>query len=441
MGSNLGELLLREKLLTSEQLKNALEYKKKHNVSMGTAIVSLGYLSEEEMAQALSRQLGYPYIDLNQFDVYPDVVNLIPAEIAKKYLVMPIHRIRSFLTLAMVDPTDLDVIEDIRFRTGLSIQPVIASESAILNAINKYYGSTDSIRVKQIVDEIEQAEDTSVNIIEEEEEDYDIEELARSTEEAPIITLVNTIFIDAIKKGASDIHFEPYEKNFRVRYRLDGTLYEMMNLALKFKNPVISRIKILSNMDIAEKRLPQDGRIKMRVKLENGNRKEVDMRVSSLPTIFGEKVVIRILDKSMLKLDLTKLGFEKPSLEVFTEAIHRPWGIILVTGPTGSGKTNTLYSAISTLNSEAKNIMTAEDPVEFYIPGINQVNIREEIGLTFASALRSFLRQDPDIMLVGEMRDFETVDIAIKAALTGHLVFSTVHTNDAASTVHRLINN
>jgi len=404
MGSNLGELLLREKLLTPDQLKSALEYKKKHNVSMGTAIVSLGYLSEEEMAQALSRQLGYPYIDLNQFDVYPDVVNLIPAEIAKKYLVMPIHRIRSFLTLAMVDPTDLDVIEDIRFRTGLSIQPVIASESAILNAINKYYGSTDS------------------------------------TEEAPIITLVNTIFIDAIKKGASDIHFEPYEKNFRVRYRLDGTLYEMMNLALKFKNPVISRIKILSNMDIAEKRLPQDGRIKMRVKLENGNRKEVDMRVSSLPTIFGEKIVIRILDKSMLKLDLTKLGFEKSSLEVFTEAIHRPWGIILVTGPTGSGKTNTLYSAISTLNSEAKNIMTAEDPVEFYIPGINQVNIREEIGLTFASALRSFLRQDPDIMLVGEMRDFETVDIAIKAALTGHLVFSTVHTNDAASTVHRLIN-
>ena len=440
MGSNLGELLLREKLLTSEQLKSALEYKKKNEVSMGTAIVALGYLSEEEMAQALSRQLGYPYIDLNQFDVYPDVVNLIPAEIAKRYLVMPIHRIRSFLTLAMVDPTDLDVIEDIRFRTGLSIQPVIASESAILNAINKYYGATDDIRVKQIVDEIEQAEDGSVNIIEEEEEDYDIEELARSTEEAPIITLVNTIFVDAIKKGASDIHFEPYEKNFRVRYRLDGTLYEMMNLALKFKNPVVSRIKILSNMDIAEKRLPQDGRIKMRIKLENGNRKEVDMRVSSLPTIFGEKVVIRILDKSMLKLDLTELGFEKSSLEVFTEAIHRPWGIILVTGPTGSGKTNTLYSAISTLNSGDKNIMTAEDPVEFYIPGINQVNVRDEIGLTFASALRSFLRQDPDIMLVGEMRDFDTVDIAVKAALTGHLVFSTVHTNDAASTVHRLMN-
>jgi type IV pilus assembly protein PilB len=440
MGSNLGEILLKEKLLNTEQLKSAEDYQKKNDVTMGTAIVNLGLLSEEEMAQALSRQLGYPYINLDQFEVYPDVISLIPVEIAQKYLIMPIHRIRSFLTLAMVDPTDLEVIEDVRFRTGLSIQPVIASESGIANAIKKYYGSSDSLRVKQIVDEIEQAEDTSVNIIEEEEEDYDIEELARSTEEAPIITLVNTVFIDAIKKGASDVHFEPYEKAFRVRYRLDGTMYEMMNLALKFKNPVISRVKILSNMDIAEKRLPQDGRIKMRVKLENGLRKEVDMRVSSVPTIFGEKIVVRILDKEMLKLDLSQLGFEEKPLKIFSEAIKRPWGIVLVTGPTGSGKTNTLYSAISTLNSMEKNIMTAEDPVEFYIPGINQVNIKEEIGLTFASTLRSFLRQDPDIMLVGEMRDFDTVDIAIKAALTGHLVFSTVHTNDAASTIMRLVN-
>jgi len=440
MASNLGELLIQEKLLNADQLKNALAYHKKNEVGIGTAIVSLGYLSEEEMAQALSRQLGYPYINLDQFEVYPDVVNLIPVEVAKKHLIMPIHRIRSFLTMAMVDPTDLDVIEDIRFRTGLSIQPVIASETGIMNAISKYYGSSDQLRVKQIVDEIEQAEDTSVNIIEEEEEDYDIEELVHSTEEAPIITLVNTIFIDAIKKGASDVHFEPYEKNFRVRYRLDGTMHEMMNLALKFKNPVTSRVKILSNMDIAEKRLPQDGRIKMRVKLENGDRKEVDMRVSSVPTIFGEKVVVRILDKAMLQLDMSKLGFEKGPLEVFKRNIVRPWGIILVTGPTGSGKTNTLYSAISNLNSMEKNIMTAEDPVEFYIPGINQVNVKEEIGLTFASSLRSFLRQDPDIMLVGEMRDHETVDIAIKAALTGHLVFSTVHTNDAASTIMRLVN-
>lgn len=440
MGSNLGELLIQEKLLDSEQLKSALDFHKKNDVGIGSAIISLGYLSEEEMAQALSRQLGYPYINLDQFEVYPDVISLIPVEIAKKYLIMPIHRIRSFLTLAMVDPTDLGIIEDVRFRTGLSIQPVIASESGIMSAISKYYGSSDALRVKQIVDEIEQAEDVSVNIIEEDEEDYDIEELVHSTEEAPIITLVNTIFIDSIKKGASDVHFEPYEKNFRVRYRLDGTLHEMMNLALKFKNPVTSRVKILSNMDIAEKRLPQDGRIKMRVKLENGDKKEVDMRVSSVPAVFGEKVVVRILDKAMLQLDMTKLGFEEESLDVFKRMILRPWGIILVTGPTGSGKTNTLYSGISNLNSMEKNIMTAEDPVEFYMPGINQVNIRDAIGLNFATSLRSFLRQDPDIMLVGEMRDFETVDIAIKAALTGHLVFSTVHTNDAASTILRLVN-
>jgi type IV pilus assembly protein PilB len=440
MASNLGELLLREKLLTSDQLKNALDYQKKNGTALTTALVSLRYVTEEDMAKALSRQLGYPYIDLNQFEVYPEVINLIPVEIAKKHMIMPIHRIRSFLTLAMVDPTDLDIIEDIRFRTGLSIQPVITSESGVMNAISKYYGTSDSLRVKKILDEIELAEDTSVNIIEEEEEDYDIEELVHSTEEAPIITLVNTVFIDAIKKGGSDVHFEPYEKSLRVRYRLDGTLHEMMNLAPKFINPVISRVKILSNMDIAEKRLPQDGRIRMRVKLENGERKEVDMRVSSIPTIFGEKVVTRILDREMLKLDMTKLGFEKESLEIFKRGIAQPWGIILVTGPTGSGKTNTLYSAISTLNSLEKNIITAEDPVEFHIPGISQVNVKEEIGLNFSTSLRSFLRQDPDIMLVGEMRDFETVDIAIKAALTGHLVFSTLHTNDAASSIARLVN-
>ena len=440
MASNLGELLLREKLITAEQLKDALGYEKKNKVSTSSALVALGYISEEEMAQALSRQMGYPYIDLNQFEVYPDVINLIPADIAKKNMIMPIHRIRSFLTMAMVDPTDLDVIENVRFRTSLSIQPVIASESGITDAINKYYGSSDALKVKEIIDEIEQAEDGSVNVIEETEEEYSIEELVHSTEEAPVITLVNTIFVDAIKKGASDVHFEAYEKSFRVRYRIDGILHEMMDLAMKFKNPVISRVKILSNLDIAEKRLPQDGRLKMRVKLGEDQRKEVDMRISSVPTMFGEKIVSRILDRENLQLDLSKLGFEKETLDIFQEAIKRPWGIILVTGPTGSGKTNTLYSAISNLNSQEKNIMTAEDPVEFYMPGINQVHIREEIGLSFSSALRAFLRQDPDIMLIGEMRDYETVDIAIKAALTGHLVFSTVHTNDAASTIVRLIN-
>lgn len=440
MASNLGELLLREKLITAEQLKDALGYERKNKVSTSSALVALGYISEEEMAQALSRQMGYPYIDLSQFEVYPDVINLIPADIAKKHMIMPIHRIRSFLTMAMVDPTDLDIIENIRFRTSLSIQPVIASESGITDAINKYYGSSDALKVKEIIDEIEQAEDGSVNVIEEQEEEYSIEELVHSTEEAPVITLVNTIFVDAIKKGASDVHFEAYEKSFRVRYRIDGILHEMMDLAMKFKNPVISRVKILSNLDIAEKRLPQDGRLKMRVRLGEDQRKEVDMRISSVPTIFGEKIVSRILDRENLQLDLSKLGFEKKTLDIFQEAIKRPWGIILVTGPTGSGKTNTLYSAIANLNSEEKNIMTAEDPVEFYMPGINQVHIKEEIGLNFSSALRSFLRQDPDIMLIGEMRDYETVDIAIKAALTGHLVFSTVHTNDAASTIVRLIN-
>jgi type IV pilus assembly protein PilB len=440
MGSNLGELLLREKVLTPDQLKSALEVQKEKNVPLQTAIVSMGLVTEEDMAQALSRQLGYPYIDLDQFEVYPDVVNLIPIEIVKKYMIMPIHRIRSFLTLAMVDPTDLEVIEDIRFRTGLSIQPVIASESGILNAINKYYGSSSALRVKKIIEDIALADDTRVNIIEEEKDDYNVQEMVQATEEAPIIKLVNEIFVDAIKKGASDVHFEPYEQTFRVRFRMDGILHEQMNLPLKFKNPVISRVKILSNMDIAEKRLPQDGRIKMKVKLENGGRKEVDMRISALPTIFGEKIVSRILDRQMLKLDLTELGFEEESLQKFQDAIRRPWGIILVTGPTGSGKTNTLYSAVSTLNSLEKNIMTAEDPVEFNISGLNQVHIKDEIGLDFPRVLRSFLRQDPDIMLVGEMRDLETVDIAIKAALTGHLVFSTIHTNDAASSITRMVN-
>jgi len=444
MGSTLGEVLLKEKVLTPDQLKTAQDFQKKHDVPLGSAIVSLNFLSGEEMAQGLSRQLGYPYIDLDQFEVYPDVISLITADSAKKSLVMPIHRIRSFLTLAMVDPTDLDIIEDIRFRTGLSIQPVIASEAGIVNAINKYYGAGHAVKVKKNIEEIELAEDIKISAIDQIEKIEDDEEAPALDEEvpdeAPIITLVNNIFVEAIKKGASDVHFEPYEKSFRVRYRIDGVLYETMNLPMKFKNPLTSRVKIMSNMDIAEKRLPQDGRIKMRAKIDKTGKKEVDMRISCLPTIFGEKIVARLLDKDNLNIDLNKLGFEQESLATFQRAIARPWGIILVSGPTGSGKTNTLYSAISTLNGMEKNIMTAEDPVEFYVPGVNQVNIRDEINLTFAAALRAFLRQDPDIMLIGEMRDQETVDTAIKAALTGHLVFSTIHTNDSASTVHRLIN-
>src|SRR5512143_1348252 len=352
MASNLGELLLREKILSADQLKSALEFQRKNSLPVGTSLVQLGYLTEEDIAQALSRQLGYPYIDLDQFDVYAEVITLIPVDVAKKYMIMPIHRIRNFLTLAMVDPTDLEIIEDIRFRTGLSIQPVIASETGVANAINKYYGTADAIRVKKIIEDIALADDGRVNIVEDEDEEAGVlSDADNEAEEAPIIKLVNQTFIDAIKRGASDVHFEPYEQSFRLRYRMDGDLYEIANLPLKFRNPVISRVKILSNMDIAEKRLPQDGRIKMRVRLDNGKKKEVDMRVSSLPTLWGEKVVARILDKEMLKLDLTQLGFEEESLAVFQEAIHKPWGIVLVTGPTGSGKTNTLYSAISTINS------------------------------------------------------------------------------------------
>lgn len=441
MASNLGDLLKREKLLTEEQLKNALDFQKKNGVPMGSALTALGFISESEMAQALSRQLGYPYVDLDQFEVYPDVIKLIPREIAQRYMIMPIHRIRSFLTLAMVDPTDLAALEDVKFRSGLSIQPVITSESSIKNALNKYYGSSYALRLKKQLEEVELAEDASVRIIEEvDEEEEEVDDLAVSEEEAPVISLVNQILIEAIKKSASDVHLEPYENSVRVRYRMDGILYEVMNISKKFKNAVLSRLKIMANMDIAEKRLPQDGRIKMSIKKDDGGRKKVDMRVSSIPAMWGEKIVVRILDQEMLKLDLTQLGFEKESLKIFKKAIEQPWGIVLVTGPTGSGKTNTLYSAISNLNSLEKNIMTAEDPIEFHLAGINQVNVKEEIGLTFPNCLRSFLRQDPDIMLVGEMRDFETCDIAIKASLTGHLVFSTLHTNDAASAVGRLVN-
>jgi type IV pilus assembly protein PilB len=440
MASNLGELMIREKLISAEQLTSALEYQKKNNVPLGSAFITLGYIRDEDLAQALSRMLGYPVIDLDQFEIYPEVIGLIDADTAKKNMLLPIHRIRSFLTLAMVDPTDLETIENIRFRTGLAIQPVITSESALQKALAKYYGESMENQTQDIMAELEIGDASKVSVVEEERDDYSVEEASHTAEEAPIITLVNKVFIDAIKRGSSDVHFEPYENAFRIRYRIDGILYEMHSLPMKYKNPVTSRVKILSNLDIAEKRLPQDGRIKMRVKLEKGGKKEVDMRISVMPTIFGEKIVARILDREMLKIDMTQLGFEEESLEIFKKAILAPWGIVLVTGPTGSGKTNTLYSAISNLNSLEKNILTAEDPVEFYFQGVNQVAIKEEIKLDFPTTLRAFLRQDPDIMLVGEMRDSETVDIAIKAALTGHLVFSTIHTNDAASTIMRLVN-
>ena len=436
MGSTIGEILIREKILTQEQLKSALDFQKKHDVSLGSAIISLGFLSAEEMAQGLSRQLGYPYIDLDQFEVYPDVINLIQPEAAKRYLIMPIHRIRSFLTLAMVDPTDMDIIEDVRFRTGLSIQPVIASEIGVLNAIRKYYGGSSALRPKKSIENIALADDSKVMIVEEvTEEEAEEGEGTTIVDEAPVITLVNNIFVEGIKRGASDVHIEPYERSFRIRYRIDGILYESMNLPMKFKDPVTSRIKIMSNMNIAEHRLPQDGRIKIRL-----SGKEIDIRVSVIPISFGERVVMRILEKGTFLFSLEQLGMAKQDFELVDRLIIQSHGIILVTGPTGSGKSTTLYAALQRVNSDDKNIITVEDPIEYQMPGIGQIQVRPKIGLTFAMGLRHILRQDPDVILIGEIRDHETAEMAIQASLTGHLVFATLHTNDSAGAITRLVN-
>jgi len=433
----LGDFLLSDKLITKEQLDQALETQKKEPGKIGSVLIRLGFVSEEDIAQALSKQFGYPSINLSKFEIDEKVVELIKPEIARKHIVMPVHRIGSILTIAMGDPSNLFVLEELRFSTNLRIQAVISPESSILETIEKYYGSTTGIEAQKFLEEIELSDDASIEVLEDIDEDDSF--MSDSGDDAPAIKLVNLIFQDAISKGASDIHFEPYEKVFRVRFRIDGILHEYMTPPMNIKNKVLSRVKLIAGIDIAEKRLPQDGRIKTKLRI-NEVTKSVDMRVSSLPTIHGEKIVIRILDKDNLMLDLTKLGFEPISLERFDRNISEPWGIVLVTGPTGSGKTNTLYSAIQKLNSEDVNIMTAENPVEFNLYGINQINIKDSIGLTFPASLRSFLRQDPDIILVGEIRDFETADIAIKAALTGHMVLSTLHTNDAPSTIARLIN-
>lgn len=434
----IGEFLLNDNRITNEQLQAALEAQKNEPGKLGSILIRLGYVTEEDIAQALSKQFGYPSINLSKFDIDEKVLELIKPEIARKHIVMPVHRIGSMLTLAMADPSNLFVQEEIRFSTNLRIQAVIAPETSIIEAIDKYYGSSTGIEAQKFLEEIElgDIDDAAVELVDEV-EDYLYE--GETDEDAPAIKLVNLIFQDSVVKGASDIHFEPYEKTFRVRFRIDGILHEYMTPPMNLKNKVLSRVKLIAGIDIAERRLPQDGRIKTKIVLE-GKSKAIDMRVSSLPTIHGEKIVIRLLDKDNLMLDLTKLGFEPLSLQRFEKSIAEPWGIVLVTGPTGSGKTNTLYSAISKLNSDEVNILTAENPVEFNLYGINQVNIREAIGLTFPAALRSFLRQDPNIILVGEIRDFETADIAIKSALTGHLVLSTIHTNDAPSTVARLIN-
>jgi type IV pilus assembly protein PilB len=438
MALKLGELLLKAGIINQAQLEKALEEQRSRGGKLGEILQRLGYVSEEDIIECLSHQYGVPSINLRQFPVDPEVAKVVTEELARKHNVLPILKTGQTLTVAMADPTNIFAIDEITFSTGFKVDPVVASEEAISEAIDKIFGTTREVELKELMDNLAQVQEEALEVLEEEEE-LDIAELARESTEAPVVRLVNIILTDAIKRGASDIHIEPYEKTFRVRYRIDGVLQEVMTPPLKLKDAITSRIKILAKLDIAEKRLPQDGRIKLKAKVE-GRTRELDYRVSTVPTLFGEKVVLRLLDKENLRLDMTKLGFEKSSLKKFEDAILKPYGMVLVTGPTGSGKTNTLYSAISRINTPEVNIMTAEDPVEFQLPGVNQVQMKESIGLNFAAALRAFLRQDPNIILVGEIRDFETAEIAIKAALTGHLVLSTLHTNDAPSTISRLMN-
>src|SRR5580765_5647036 len=457
MAVRIGELLLKEKRITPEQLQQALAAQKANGGKLGYNLVKMGFVKDEEITALLSKQYGIPSINLAQFQIDPAVVKLVPAETAQKYQIIPLSRSGASLTIAMTDPTNVFAMDDIKFMTGYNVEPVVASEIAIIEAVQKYYpakagakaagkpGAPGTAGGAQVglsaldmaskgleeMQALEAGEDVEVL---EDMQEISAEALAKEGEAAPVVRLVNVVLMSAIQKGASDIHVEPYEKELRIRYRIDGILYNIMNPPMKFRDAISSRIKIMSKLDIAEKRLPQDGRIKIRF-TDQGQQKEIDFRVSILPTLFGEKIVMRLLDKDKLMLDMTRLGFEEESLTKFEAAILRPWGMVLVTGPTGSGKTNTLYSSISKVNTPETNIMTAEDPVEFNLVGVNQVQVRENIGLNFAAALRSFLRQDPNIILVGEIRDFETAEIAVKAALTGHLVLSTLHTNDAPSTV------
>ena len=478
MAVKLGDLLLKQKLITQEQLETALKLQREEGGKIGEALVRVGAVSEGDITETLSQQFGVPSIDLAHFEIDPAVIKVVPGEVARKYGVLPVNKTGATLTIAMGDPTNVFAMDDIKFMTGYNVEPVVASEIALRKAIDKHYGTPRSVvlkeRTKQSgpafnvessledvmassaltmddmasvgLGEINMDEITGmdtgadVDVVKGEEgQEIDLSDLTKSSESAPIIKVSNLILIEALKAGASDIHVEPYEKEFRVRFRIDGILHNIMALPMRTRDPLISRLKIMAKLDISEKRLPQDGRIKIRLRVEERSR-DLDLRVSSVPTHFGEKVVMRLLDKSKLQLDMTQLGFDQEPLRRFKDAIDRPYGIVLVTGPTGSGKTNTLYSAIAALNDPTVNIMTAEDPIEFNLAGINQVQMKEQIGLTFASSLRSFLRQDPDIILVGEIRDFETAEIAVKAALTGHLVLSTLHTNDAPSTINRLMN-
>src|SRR5271157_3698411 len=406
MSEKLGEMLLKENLITPDQLKQALEHQKANGGRLGNSLVRLGFMSDEEVMAVLSRQYGVPSINLDCFEVDPGVTRLIPMDTALKFQVLPLSRVGSSLTLAMSDPTNVFAMDDIKFMTGFNIEPVVASETAIAEAIKKNYGSIEEQERKreleEIVSFIGEGENETLELEAQDEATLNLEQLEKAAEEAPVIKLVNYFLTDAVKRGASDIHMEPYEKEYRVRYRIDGVLQTIMNPPNKLRDAIISRVKIMARLDISEKRLPQDGRIMIKM-IRDGKKKALDFRVSVLPTLHGEKIVLRLLDKENLHLDMTKLGFEQASLAKYQKAIFKPYGMVLVTGPTGSGKTNTLYSSIVQLNSPDTNIMTAEDPVEFQMPGVNQVQMKEQIGLNFATALRSFLRQDPNIILVGEI--------------------------------------
>jgi type IV pilus assembly protein PilB len=439
MSSRLGEILIKENLITSDQLRQAIEQQKASGGRLGTCLMKLGFISDDEITGVLSRQYGVPSINLKYYEVESAVIKLIPQDTAIRYQIVPLSRVGSTLTIAMTDPTNVFAMDDIKFMTGFNVEPVVASETAIAEAISKFYGEVQSVEELTKVMKDLTGEDNADLELASEEQEMNLAELERAAEEAPIIKLVNLILTDAVKRGASDIHIEPYEKEIRVRFRIDGILQAVMTPPMKLRDAIISRIKIMAKLDISEKRLPQDGRIMIKYR-KDGKIKDLDFRVSTIPALHGEKIVMRLLDKENLRLDMTKLGFEPESLAKFERAILRPYGMVLVTGPTGSGKTNTLYSSIARLNTPETNIMTAEDPVEFQLQGINQVQMKDQIGLNFAAALRAFLRQDPNIILVGEIRDFETAEIAVKAALTGHLVLSTLHTNDAPSTISRLMN-
>jgi type IV pilus assembly protein PilB len=433
-----GEFLVKSGVINDEQLQQALATQNSQGGRVGTNLVKLGHLSEKDLIEQLSQHFGVPSVDLKGMEIEESVLKIIPADIARKYTILPVAKAGATVTLAMIDPTNVFAMDDVKFMTGYRVEPVVASETALRAAIEEHYGSTHAIELRKVMEDLTEEADADLELLEEE-EDLDLGTIEEESGAAPVVKLVNIILTDAIKRGASDIHIEPYEKDYRVRYRIDGVLYEMMRPPLKLREAITSRCKIMAKLDIAEKRLPQDGRIKIKTKVAN-RIKDLDFRVSVLPTIYGEKIVMRLLDKDQLMLDMTRLGFEPESLRRFEQAILKPYGMVLVTGPTGSGKTNSLYSALQRINTPEVNIITAEDPVEFNLPGINQVMMKEQIGLNFAAALRSFLRQDPNIILVGEIRDFETAEVAIKAAMTGHLVLSTLHTNDAPSSINRLMN-